>query len=210
MLANLLIAMGSVLTVALLPPRKWSPMGVTAILGGLLVGQLLWLTLWASLSNARLFFRWGLLVSAVCAATFGIALLPYLSQLFYGVPFQSVFGNGHWRVVMQAFWQVFPPCLAFSLTIYAILLPYRHLRGLSVGTGARDNFGDPRSRQFRIIDLMAFSLIVATPLALIRSFARGEQLPMFLLFFALLVAGGLLFGVPVFFASLAGRRSILW
>jgi hypothetical protein len=209
-LANLLIAMGSVSTAFLLPPRMGSPMAVTAILGGLLVGQLLWLTLWASLSDARLFFRWGLLASAVCAAIFGITLLPSLLQLFSGIPFQTAFGNGRWRVVMQAFLQVFPPCLAFSLAIYAILLPYRRLRGLSVGTGAKDKNGDPRSRQFRIIDLMAFSLIVAAPLALIRSFARGEQLLIFLLFFALLVAGGLLFGVPVFFASLAGRRSIIW
>jgi len=185
-------------------------MSVALFTGGILIGQLLWITLWASLSDARLYFRWGLLVSAVCAATLGIALLPYLSHLYYGIPFQSALGNGRWRIVMQAFLQVFPPCLAFSLAIYAILLPYRRLRGLSVGTGAKDKSSDPRNRQFRIIDLMTFSLIVAAPLALIRSFARGEQLPIFLLFFALLVAGGLLFGVPVFFASLAGRRSIIW
>jgi len=130
--------------------------------------------------------------------------------LYYGIPFQSALGNGRWRIVRQAFLQVFPPCLAFSLAIYAILLPYRRLRGLSVGTGAKDKNSDPRSRQFRIIDLMAFSFIVAAPLAIIRVCAHGPQLPTFLLFFGLLTAGGLLFGVPVFFASLAGRRSIIW
>lgn len=209
-LTNLLIAMGSVFTAFHLPPRSGSPMSVALFTGGILIGQLLWITLWASLSDARLYFRWGLLVSAVCAATLGIALLPYLSQLYYGIPFQSAFGNGRWRIVMKAFLQVFPPCLAFSLAIYAILLPYRRLRGLSVGPGAKNNSGDPRSRQFRIIDLMTFSLIVAAPLAIIRVCAHGPQLPTFLLFFGLLTAGGLLFGVPVFFASLAGRRSILW
>ena len=210
-LANLVLAMGLVLSAFLAPGLFRTPMPVILIVVGILAGQLLWITLWASFSEARLYFRWGLLCAAVSVGTLGFALLPpYVVQLWYGTPLQQAFKNVPWMHVTQEFWRDAPPCLAFALAMYAILLPYRRLRGISVGAGPTHERTDSQGRQFRIIDLMVFSFIVAAPLAIIRVCARGEHLPTFLLFFGLLTAGGLLLGIPVFIASLAGRRALLW
>lgn len=209
-LANLVIMTWPVLITFGAPGHFRLSIPLLSIVGGILAGQLLWITLWASLSDARIFFRWGLLCGAVCAANVGIAISPNVMQLWYGTTLQATFGPSRRELIMQEFLRGVPPCLAFALAVYAILLPYRRLRGLSVGTGPKDKSSDSRSRQFRIVDLMIFSFLIAAPLAIIRSHARGEQLPTFLLFFALLTAGGLLLGVPVFIASLAGRRAIIW
>jgi hypothetical protein len=172
------------------------------VYAGMVIGQVVWLCCWFSLSQTRLTFRLAVLTISLFVGSLQVFLFPVLFTPRFPTAAEM-------QAIQQwiCYWVLRE--LALVLCFYAVLLPIRRLWGLAVGVTNEHAAVNAALRQFRIAEWMGWTAIAVLPLAILRWLDSGDQFLEMLLFFYLAAFGSLALGVPMFCASLMGTRSVV-
>jgi hypothetical protein len=194
--------------IASLPVWSFPPIWLLLLLIGCVLGQTMLLAIWFSLSQDTLWFRLSLVIGTLAAFQTGLCLCEIWLKISIQYPREldnwreaAVYLAGEWLRSMAL-------GLSMVLAAYALLLPIRRMAGVSLGTGEPHGEQGSRWRQFRISEIMIYTVIVAAPLMLARLGAPDEPEAVVLICLTCFVP--LLLAFAVLCAALARRRAWLW
>ena len=212
-IATALLLLGNLIAVQFAPYLLFAinPRGISQLFWmiGVLAGQCVWLAFWFSMSQLRLRYRVTALLVTVPIANavyqYGWIMAPWY---WFRVPrellLEHLANSRLWSATVMGTGF----CLSFVLVMYAILLPIRRLRGISLGRRPPDAAAR-HNRQFTVRDWMIWSAVGGLSIAIFRWTVPDDRFLLMLYFGSVVAAVAVLIGAAFFSASLCGYRSLV-